>query len=155
MRETSVPDAAVDVDTGGHRLPLAVSAVRALARFVLRRERVPDAMLSIAFVSRRGIAAMNREHLGHRGATDVISFALDRPAAGAPLVGDVYIAPEVVRQQARRLAVPVREELARVVVHGVLHTLGHDHPDTDARTSSPMWRRQEQLLAAARSGGVW
>jgi probable rRNA maturation factor len=150
-----MPDAAVDVDAGGRRLSLGVTAVRDLARFVLTRERVPAAMLSIAFVSRRGIAALNREHLGHRGATDVITFAHGHPARGVPLVGDVYIAPDVVREQARRFGVPVREELARVVVHAVLHTLGHDHPESSARTASPMWRRQERLLGAARSAGLW
>jgi len=112
-------------------------------------------MLSIAFISRRGMAAMNRAHLNRRGATDVIAFSLDRPTPGALLVGDVYIAPDVVRAQARRLRVPIREELARVVVHGVLHAVGYDHPDTDGRESSPMWRRQERLLNAARTGGIW
>ena len=40
----------------------------------------------------------------------------------------------------------VREELARLVVHGTLHVLGHDHPEDDSRLRSPMWRRQERLL---------
>jgi len=40
----------------------------------------------------------------------------------------------------------VREELARLVVHGTLHVLGHDHPVDAGRGSSPMWRRQELLL---------
>jgi probable rRNA maturation factor len=97
---------------------------------------------------------MNREHLGHRGATDVISFALGRQSTVAPLVGDIYIAPDVVRERARELGVTQREELARVVVHGVLHSVGHDHPEVE-RTTSPMWRRQERLLAAARERGVW
>jgi probable rRNA maturation factor len=155
MRRTRVPDTAIDVDSGGRRLPLGVGAVRNLARFVLARERIPAAMLSIAFVSRRGIAAMNREHLGHAGATDVISFALGSAARGTPLVGDVYISPDVVRDQARQHGVPLREELARVVVHGVLHTVGHDHPESAARMQSPMWRRQERLLGAARDAGLW
>jgi probable rRNA maturation factor len=43
----------------------------------------------------------------------------------------------------------VREELLRLVVHGVLHVLGHDHPEDDARYTSPMWRRQERLLRSA------
>lgn len=150
-----MPDAAIDVDTGGRRLPLAATSIRDLAGFVLGRERVKHAMLSVTFLTRRGIATMNRRHLGHRGPTDVITFALGRTAAAAPLVGDVYIAPEVVREHARSLDVPVREELARVVVHGVLHAIGHDHPDGDDRTASPMWRRQEQLLAAARTRGLW
>jgi probable rRNA maturation factor len=145
----------IDVDTGRHRLSLATGSVRALAGFVLERERVRSAMLSIAFVSRRAIAAMNRRHLGHRGDTDVITFALGRSTSSAPLVGDIYVSPEVVREQAKRWRVPVREELARVVVHGVMHAVGHDHPDGDGRETSAMWKRQERWLAAARAKGVW
>lgn len=145
----------IDVDTGRGRSGLAGTRVRDLAGFVLRREKVADAMLSIAFVSRRAIAALNQRHLGHAGATDVITFALDRPSPATPLVGDIYIAPDVVRRQATRYGVPAREELARVVVHGVLHAVGHDHPDGEARERSRMWKRQERWLAAARNAGVW
>jgi probable rRNA maturation factor len=143
------------VDTGRRRLSLATTSVRRLADFVLRRERVKSAMLSIAFVSKRAMADLNRRHLGHPGGTDVITFALGRPAPTAPLVGDIYVAPDVVAEQARRFRVPVREELARVVVHGVLHALGHQHPEGDGRERSPMWKRQERWLAAARAEGVW
>ena len=142
------------MDAQGRRLALGAHRVRELASLVLRRERVPHALLSIAFVSRRHIARLNRDHLGHRGETDVITFALGRPGPRAPLVGDIYIAPEVVRGHARRRGVPAREELARVVVHGVLHALGHEHPESDARTASPMWTRQEKYLALARREGV-
>ena len=148
-------DRGIDVDTGRQRIALAVGSVRALAAFVLDRERVKSAMLSIAFVSRRTIAGMNRKHLGHTGETDVITFAFGRSAESAPLVGDIYVAPDVVREQAKRWRVPVREELARVVVHGVLHAIGHDHPDDDGRETSPMWKRQERWLAAARAEGLW
>src|SRR5215471_15871458 len=72
------------------------------------------------------------------GATDVIAFAFAPVRARGPLVGDVYIAPDVARAQARRLGVPVREELARLVVHGTLHVTGHDHPGGAARTRSRM-----------------
>jgi probable rRNA maturation factor len=62
------------------------------------------------------------------------------------LVGDIYIAPEVARRNALSFGVPQREEVARLVVHGVLHVAGYDHPEGAARIESPMWRRQEQLL---------
>lgn len=155
MPPTVKADRGIDVDSGRRRLSLATESVRSLAGFVLEQERVPSALLSIAFVSRREIAQLNRQHLGHRGDTDVITFALGRRAPGAPLVGDIYVAPDVVREQARRWGVPVREELARVVVHGVLHALGHDHPDGAGRERSAMWKRQERWLAAARDEGVW
>jgi probable rRNA maturation factor len=40
----------------------------------------------------------------------------------------------------------LRQELVRLVIHGTLHTLGHDHPDGDHRTRSPMWQRQERYV---------
>lgn len=155
MPRTSTAEPGIDVDTGRRRLALATDSVRALAGFVLQKERVRSAMLSIAFVSRRAIADLNRRHLGHRGPTDVITFALGRQTPSTPLVGDIYVAPDVVRDQARRWRVPVREELARVVIHGVLHAIGHGHPDGDDRERSAMWKRQERWLEAARAEGVW
>lgn len=155
MPRTATVERGIVVDTGRRRLSLATDSVRDLAEFVLERERVKSAMLSIAFVSNRAMADLNRRHLGHRGGTDVITFALGRPAPTAPLIGDIYVAPDIVSEQARRFRVPVREELARVVVHGVLHALGHEHPEDDSRERSPMWKRQERWLAAARARGVW
>ena len=140
------PALAVDVSADGIRLPIARARIAEIARDVLHGEGVRDALLSIAFVSRARIAAMNREHLGHRGATDVISFGFQRVNREAPVVGDVYICPEVARVRARENGVGVREELTRLVVHGVLHVLGHDHPEDETRYASPMWRRQERLL---------
>jgi probable rRNA maturation factor len=132
---------AVSVATEGVRIPLARARVAALARATLRAERVTEALISIAFVTRAAIARLNRRYLGHGGPTDVIAFAF-----GDPLVGDVYICPDVARRNARALGVGVREELARLVIHGVLHVIGHDHPESDARMASPMWRRQETIL---------
>ena len=103
---TQKAERGIDVDAGRRRLSLAARSVRDLAGFVLQRERVPSAMLSIAFVSRRQIASLNKEHLGHEGDTDVITFALGRATPSAPLVGDIYVAPEVVRAQAQALARP-------------------------------------------------
>ncbi|HKG94085.1 MAG TPA: rRNA maturation RNase YbeY, partial [Gemmatimonadaceae bacterium] len=123
-------------------------------RRVLRAERVRQAMLSIALVSRREIARLNRAHLGHAGPTDVISFAHRATADGGPVVGDVYIAPEVARENARAHRVGVREEVARLVVHGVLHVLGYEHPERDGRTASAMWRRQERYVSRFLAAGA-
>ena len=114
----------------------------------------PAGELSLVFLTDPALAKIHADFMDDPTATDVITFALGRPGPRTPLVGDIYIAPEVVRGQARRHGVPAREELARVVVHGVLHALGHDHPAGDARSASPMWTRQEKYLALARRQGV-
>jgi probable rRNA maturation factor len=138
----------VAVADDGVRVPLSRQRVAEIARAVLRSERVSSARLSITFVNNRRIAALNRRHLGHRGSTDVISFCLTADAPGAPLVGDVYVAPDVARRNATAHGLSVREELTRLVVHGVLHILGFDHPDGEDRHDSAMWRRQEALVTS-------
>lgn len=138
---------AVEVSVDGVRLPLARARVSEIARRVLVAEGVRDAIVSITFLGRRAMAALNRQHFGHRGATDVISFGFGESVRDGPVIGDIYIAPDVARANARSHETGVREELARLVVHGVLHILGYDHRDDDARVVSPMWQRQERLLA--------
>ena len=71
----------VDVAAEGVRVPLARHRVADLARAVLEAEGVRDAIISFAFVRPSTIATVNREHLGHKGPTDVISFP--RAAAGS------------------------------------------------------------------------
>jgi len=143
----------VDVTTSGVRSPVARDRLAAAARAVLRAERVRSALLSITLVDRGTIARLNRDHLGHRGPTDVISFGFTRASDRDPVIGDVYIAPEVARVNARAHRTGARDELVRLVVHGTLHVLGHDHPDGVARTASPMWKRQEQLVRRIRGAG--
>ncbi len=62
------------------------------------------------------------------------------------MIGDIYIAPDVARENAKASGVSVHEELTRLVVHGVLHVLGYDHPESDERTHSDMWKRQERVV---------
>jgi probable rRNA maturation factor len=121
--------------------------IRDAAVAALRAEGIGDAMLSITFVGRAAMSELNRRYLGHRGATDVISFGLERPGKRGAVLGDIYICPEVARENAGRQGVAAGEEVLRLVVHGVLHVLGHDHPNGESRTTSPMWRRQERILA--------
>jgi probable rRNA maturation factor len=141
----------VAVTVEGVRSPVAVGRLAGVGRAVLRAEKVSAALISIALVTSSRIARLNTRHLGRRGPTDVIAFGLTAGLASprAPVIGDVYIAPAVARANARALGVGVREEIVRLVVHGVLHVLGYDHPDGDGRERSPMWRRQEALVRRA------
>lgn len=136
----------IDVSSEKTRSPLSRDTIASIARSTLRHERVRHALVSIALVDRPTIARMNRDHLGHLGPTDVISFGFTRAALADPVVGDIYICPDVARENARAHGASVREEIARLVVHGILHTLGYDHPENEGREASDMWRRQERLL---------
>jgi probable rRNA maturation factor len=137
----------VDVTTNGVRLPVSRTRISEIAQSVLRGERVRNALVSITLLDPRAIARLNATHLGHRGPTDVISFGFTRATPADPVIGDIYICPSVGRENARMRHEPVRRELTRLVVHGVLHILGYDHPENGSRERSPMWARQEELVA--------
>ena len=137
----------VAVASQGTRIPITRDRVASVARAVLRAERVAHALLSITFVSNAAIRTLNGKHLRHTAVTDVISFGFRKAGRSPHVVGDVYIAPDVARVSARANGVRLREEIVRLIVHGTLHVLGYDHPDTQRRTRSPMWRKQERLVA--------
>ena len=139
----------VDVAPDGTRSPLARERIEGVVRTVLAAEGIRDALVSVAIVSGRAITALNRKHLGHDAPTDVIAFGLKGTDAMVPVIGDIYIAPEVARDRAAELGVGVREEVARLAVHGTLHVLGYDHPEGEDRTTSAMWKRQERLVTKA------
>jgi probable rRNA maturation factor len=89
---------------------------------------------------------LNLEYKAHDRPTDVLAFPLPDP--GGRLLGDIYICPWVAKQEAEARDIPLRVEIARLVIHGTLHVLGYDHPDGEGRTTSAMWRRQEDYLRA-------
>ncbi len=110
--------------------------------------------VSITLVDEETMALLNREHMGKAGPTDVLSFPIEDAVPGVPPrktvdgppveIGDVVIAPSVVRSNADRDAVVFEDELALMVVHGILHLLGWDHvAEADAVA---MERREEELL---------
>lgn len=137
----------LSVRGAGVPLPLPVALVRRAVAAAVRaggRGRPALAALGVTFLTRPGIQRLNREWLRHDWPTDVVSFPLARPDGA--LAGDVYICPAVARREAAERGIPAREELVRLVVHGTLHVLGHDHPGGEARTASPMWRLQERLV---------
>jgi probable rRNA maturation factor len=138
---------AIDVSSTVRRLLVSRERVKAAATAALKAERVANGMLSITFVGRAAMSELNQRYLGHRGPTDVISFGLGRHGGRGPVVGDIYICAEIARANAKRQGVSAQEELLRLVVHGTLHVLGYDHPVGATRTTSPMWRKQERIVA--------
>ena len=142
----SVPRAtlAVTVNREGLRVPVAAARLGDAVTTVLRAEKVKHAMVSLTLLTPARMARLNMRHLGHRGPTDIITFGFRDPSGA--VVGDVYVCPAIAAANAKAFGVPLREELLRLAVHGALHVLGHEHPEGEARTRSPMWKRQERLL---------
>jgi probable rRNA maturation factor len=112
-----------------------------LARATLLGEGIADAELSISLVTEEEIAELHERYLHEAGPTDVLSFPLDDEAGedGLRQLGDVVIAPAIA---ARNNPDDPAAELRLLLVHGILHLLGHDHMDD--RQRAEMWARQER-----------
>jgi probable rRNA maturation factor len=108
--------------------------------------------LTLTFVDRDEMATLNAEHMGKSGPTDVLSFPLDSLAGepsglpGPVLLGDVVVCPAVADEAAPTHAGTLDDELALLVVHGILHVLGHDHAEPDQ--TRLMRERERELLVA-------
>jgi len=127
----------------GCAVALERAALQHIVATVATGEATALGTVSVTFLSAPSMRALNRRALARDRVTDVIAFAM---AHGEQRLADLYVCPAQARAAARRLGMSVREELVRLVVHGLLHAAGHDHPAGAGRTRSPMWRRQERYV---------
>jgi probable rRNA maturation factor len=109
----------LDVDVLGEVLP--AERVRRACVLAAATAGVEDGHVAVAFITPEEIAALNVEHRGKNGPTDVLSFPVDEDGAvvGERELGDVVICPEHT------------EDLTEAIVHGVLHLVGMDHETDD------------------------
>jgi probable rRNA maturation factor len=114
-----------------------------LARRVMRGEE-GDLDVTIVLTDDARLRELNRRYRGIDRATDVLSFDLPALPPVVGPTGELYISVSQARRQARRYRHSLTAELERLVVHGVLHLLGHDHKRSgDARR---MRSREEAYL---------
>ncbi len=112
----------------------------ALAAECLSGEGAADAELSVSLVGEAEIADLHLRYMGEEGPTDVLSFPLDETdEGGVRVLGDVVIAPSVAE---RNNPDDPSAEMRLLLVHGILHLLGHDHDVAEER--AVMWAIQER-----------
>ncbi len=124
------------------------AALRGLALALLAAEGVEGpCALGIAFVGEARMRTLNAEHRGNDAVTDVLAFPLDEldelPPGLERQLGDVVVCFPQAERQASEARVATPAEVRTLVVHGLLHLLGHDH-ENDA---GEMLARQDELSA--------
>lgn len=95
------------------------------------------------------MAILNQTYRGVSGPTDVLAFPMTEGRFGGlspDLLGDVVISAETAERQAREAGCNVQDEMAQLLVHGILHLVGYDHGTT--RERQRMWRKQRAILTA-------
>ncbi|HEV2809801.1 MAG TPA: rRNA maturation RNase YbeY [Acidimicrobiales bacterium] len=128
-----------------------VGQLTTLAEAVLIDRGIRAGILSLSFVDLDTMADLNERFLGGAGPTDVLAFPLDAgigvEALGdmPVLLGDVVVCPAVAEGNATARSVSTDDELALLVVHGVLHVLGMDHAEADE--AAAMQDLERHLLA--------
>lgn len=100
--------------------------------------------LSVSIVGRSAIRKLNLSFRGKDKPTDVLSFP-SAPVPGSDFAGDVIVCWAVGRTQTEEFGTTPREEIQRLVVHGVLHVFGFDH-ERSARDERVMFGLQEKIL---------
>jgi probable rRNA maturation factor len=129
-----------------YRSRVKPSVVRKAARAALDQQRLKRPVeLTIVVTGNAQLRALNRAFRQVDAATDVLSFSADdQPGPDSAYLGDVVISYPKARAQARSGGHPAEAELQLLVVHGVLHLLGHDHYDEAEK--QVMWRAQAAVL---------
>jgi probable rRNA maturation factor len=106
-----------------------------------------DAALTLRLVGAREGRALNAQFRGRDYATNVLTFAYEEQGDG-PVQADIVICLPVLVREARAQRKPLREHLAHLVIHGVLHAQGMDHEDEDEARA--METRETALLGRFR-----
>src|SRR6478609_3560774 len=148
--------------------PVEVHRWTKLAEDVLRAQGVRgEAELSLLFVTEDAMGDLNQRFMETSGPTDVLAFPIDDdlvelgrfpdttttgpdrpppdPSDAPVLLGDVVICPAVAARNAPDHAGSYDDEIALLVVHGILHVLGMDHAEPDDEAA--MRTRERELLA--------
>ena len=118
------------------------------ARAALENQSAPqDATLSILLTDDAQIQSLNREYRGFDTPTDVLSFDVHErdPETGFLYLGEIIVSVPYAAKQAHKNGHPLEAEVQLLIVHGVLHLLGHDH--AEAEEKAKMWSAQTEILA--------
>jgi probable rRNA maturation factor len=119
----------------------------AAAESLLTELRRPDAEVSVLLVDDPAIHELNRQWRGYDKPTDVLSWPLDEqfPAhSGEDALGDVVISFDTAERQARARGWSAEEETALLLVHGILHLVGHE--DDSEAGSDAMKEIEKRIL---------
>jgi probable rRNA maturation factor len=119
-------------------------SLKKIARLVLKELDVPkDAELSITFTDDIQMRELNRSYRQIDRTTDVLSF----PQSEGPdftLLGDIVISIDTAKRHSISYDVTLHEELKKLIIHGILHLLGHDHKK---KKETQIMREKEKELS--------
>jgi len=133
--------------------PVDVQALEHAASAALAHQSVTGD-LSIVLTDDAQLQQLNHDYLGVDAPTDVLSFPASEtdPESGITYLGDILVSIPRAHQQAIAAGHSLESEVQLLVVHGILHLLGHDHARQAEK--SRMWAAQTAILESIGLGGI-
>ncbi len=150
-------ESSLDLSAGPDYFPPLLQELSELAEGAARAALAHESArgdLTILLAEDARLQELNRDYLGVDAPTDVLSFPASEtdPETGAPYLGDILISVPRAATQARAAGHPLEAEVQLLVVHGVLHLLGHDH--AGGREKARMWAAQADVLKNLGLAGI-
>jgi probable rRNA maturation factor len=136
-------------------IPFSNNLLERAAKTALEHEsKSLDSDLSVILTDDTRLHELNLNYLGVDAPTDVLSFPASEtdPETGAPYIGDILISIPRAQSQADAAGHPLESEVQLLVVHGVLHLIGHDH--AQAEEKARMWKAQAEILESLGLGQI-
>lgn len=118
---------------------LSDAEIQRLVKKILARFKSLDKTLSVQFIGERKIRELNKKYRGIDRVTDVLSFGL-----GGDDLGDIFLCYPQIKKQAKQYQVTEKEEMKRMLIHGILHLLGFEHKRKNE--AQKMFKLQDGLL---------
>jgi rRNA maturation RNase YbeY len=114
--------------------------------FFKKIDRIEIESLNISLISGIEMEKINKEHLGHDGSTDIITFDYREPEDRDTnkIDAELIICPDQAKVNAKEYGVTLKQELIRLIFHGLLHLTGYD--DTDSVKRRRMKKKEDEVL---------
>jgi len=110
---------------------------------IFKTEKVALESMSYVFCSDEFILQINKDYLKHDYYTDIISFDLSL-SKNSPIIGEIYISVDTIRDNAKRFETTIQQELHRVIFHGALHMCGYK--DKTKKDKALMTIKEDEYL---------
>ncbi|HJN62102.1 MAG TPA: rRNA maturation RNase YbeY [Candidatus Parcubacteria bacterium] len=120
--------------------------LKKVAKIVLKGENKSSGEISLALIGPGRIRELNKKYRKKDKATDVLSFQESKDFLEG--LGEIVICLREVKKNSKKFKVDFQEELARILIHGILHLLGYDHEKSRAKARE-MEKKQESYLSQA------
>ncbi len=133
------------INDSGTPVSIDESTAMACIHAVSAAEGVTFSMIELVYVTENEIIDVNKHHLGKEYVTDIISFHYHDAGATVDLEGSLVMCAPRIHEQAAELGVSPDLEFKRVIIHGLLHLVGHD--DTTDALKASMTLKEDEILS--------